>query len=83
MNIRSFIGGAFTAIAIATAIPAAAHEPAETVTPSFEQTIPNIPGKSVGPWLWIIHRQEHHSRTSTQNQLSFLPMSCLEKSSRR
>ncbi len=47
MKIRSFIGGAFTAIAIATAIPAAAHEPVETVTPSFEQVIPNIPGKSV------------------------------------
>lgn len=47
MNTKSFIGGALAAIAIATAMPAAAHAPAETVTPSFEQAIPNIPGKSV------------------------------------
>lgn len=49
MNARSFIGGACAAIAItiATATTAAAHEPAETVTPTFEKVIPNIPGKSV------------------------------------
>ena len=47
MNIRSTIGGAFAAIAIGAAMPALAHEPAETVTPSFEHAIPNIPGKSV------------------------------------
>ncbi len=47
MNIRSFIRGASAAVAIAVALPAAAHEPLETVTPSFEQVIPNIPGKSV------------------------------------
>ncbi len=47
MNIRSFIRGASAAVAIAVAMPAAAHEPVETVTPNFEQVIPNIPGKSV------------------------------------
>ncbi len=34
-----------TALALATI--AAAHPPAETVTPTFNQRIPNIPGKSV------------------------------------
>lgn len=47
MNIRSFIGGALAAIAIGAAMPALAHEPGETVTPTFEHAIPNIPGKSV------------------------------------
>src|SRR6187549_4184059 len=47
MKIRSVIGAAFAAIAIATAAPAAAHGVGEKVTPHFEQTIPNIPGKSL------------------------------------
>jgi quercetin dioxygenase-like cupin family protein len=46
MNIRSFIGVACAAVAIATAMPAAAQE-GETVTPYFNQAIPNIPGKSL------------------------------------
>jgi quercetin dioxygenase-like cupin family protein len=46
MNIRSFIGVPCAAVAIATAMPAAAQE-GETVTPYFNQAIPNIPGKSV------------------------------------
>jgi quercetin dioxygenase-like cupin family protein len=47
MKIRSVIGAAFAAIAIATAAPAAAHGVGEKVTQHFEQTIPNIPGKSL------------------------------------
>ena len=47
MNIRSFIGAACAAVAIATAMPAAAQGRGETVTPHFEQAIPNIPGKSL------------------------------------
>ncbi|MBZ9654447.1 cupin domain-containing protein [Phyllobacterium lublinensis] len=47
MNIRSFILSTTAAIAVATAVPAAAHKIDETVTPNFEQAIPNIPGKSV------------------------------------
>ena len=47
MNIRSIIGAACAAIAIATATPAAAHDVGEKVTPHFEQAIPNIPGKSL------------------------------------
>ena len=39
------IGVACAAVAIATAMPAAAQE-GETVTPYFNQAIPNIPGKS-------------------------------------
>jgi quercetin dioxygenase-like cupin family protein len=47
MKIRSIFGAACAAIAIATATPAAAHGVGETVTPHFQQTIPNIPGKSL------------------------------------
>ena len=47
MNIRSFIGVACAAVAIATAMPAAAQGRGETITPNFEQAIPNIPGKSL------------------------------------
>src|SRR5262245_18259653 len=46
MNTRSFIGVACAAVAIATAMPAAAQD-GETVTPYFNQAIPNIPGKSL------------------------------------
>ena len=46
MNIESFIGVACAAVAIATAMPAAAQV-GETVTLHFEQAIPNIPGKSL------------------------------------
>jgi hypothetical protein len=45
-NMSSFIGVACAAVAIATAMPAAAQV-GETVTPHFEQAIPNIPGKSL------------------------------------
>jgi hypothetical protein len=41
MKLRSIFGAAYAAIAIATAIPAAAHGVGETVTPHFQQTIPN------------------------------------------
>jgi quercetin dioxygenase-like cupin family protein len=47
MKMRSMLSAAYAAIAIATAAPAAAHGVGETVTPHFEQTIPNIPGKSL------------------------------------
>lgn len=47
MNIRSFTGVACAAVAIATAWPAAAQDGGETITPHFEQVIPNIPGKSL------------------------------------
>ena len=47
MKMRSILGAAYAAIAIAVAAPAAAHGVGETVTPHFEQTIPNIPGKSL------------------------------------
>ena len=47
MRIRTIIGAAYAAVAIATATPSAAHGVGEKVTPHFEQTIPNIPGKSL------------------------------------
>ena len=47
MNIKSFIGVARAAVAIATALPAAAQSRGETITPHFEQAITNIPGKSL------------------------------------
>ncbi|MCA1457264.1 cupin domain-containing protein [Bradyrhizobium sp. BRP22] len=47
MNMRSIFGAAYAAIAIATAMPVAAHGAGEKVTPQFQQAIPNIPGKSL------------------------------------
>jgi quercetin dioxygenase-like cupin family protein len=47
MNIRSFIGLACAAVAVASAMPAAAQDRGETITPHFEQAISNIPGKSL------------------------------------
>jgi quercetin dioxygenase-like cupin family protein len=34
-------------MAFGIAVPAAAHDATETVTPNFQHTIPNIPGKSL------------------------------------
>ncbi|MEZ0000344.1 quercetin dioxygenase-like cupin family protein [Sinorhizobium fredii] len=47
MNARSVIGAACAALSIAIAMPAAAHDLTETVTPHFEKAIPNIPGKTL------------------------------------
>ncbi|ULK96450.1 cupin domain-containing protein [Bradyrhizobium sp. I71] len=47
MKVPSILGAACAAIVIAGAAPSAAHGIGETVTPHFEQSIPNIPGKSV------------------------------------
>jgi quercetin dioxygenase-like cupin family protein len=47
MNIKSFIGIACAAAAIASVMPARAQGHGETVTTFFEQAITNIPGKSV------------------------------------
>ncbi|MHB9836440.1 carboxymuconolactone decarboxylase family protein [Paraburkholderia terrae] len=47
MNIRSFIGTACAAIAIASCLPASAQGTVETVTPNFNRAIPNVPGKSL------------------------------------
>lgn len=45
MNARLIIGAACAAIAIA--MPAAAHDPGEVVTPHFKEAISNIPGKTL------------------------------------
>ncbi|HET6159931.1 MAG TPA: cupin domain-containing protein [Dongiaceae bacterium] len=47
MNSRSILGAACAAVAITVALPAAAQDHGETVTPHFEHAIPNIPGKSL------------------------------------
>ncbi|MBB4185775.1 cupin domain-containing protein [Sinorhizobium terangae] len=47
MTIRPLIGAVGAALAIATAMPAAAHDLGETVTPHFEKAMPNIPGKTL------------------------------------
>ena len=48
MKIRTIIGAASAAIAIATAAPAFAHDHVgNKVTPNFAQAIPNITGKSL------------------------------------
>jgi len=46
MRIRTIIGTAYAAFAIVSAAPAAAQV-GQKVTPHFEQTISNIPGKSL------------------------------------
>ena len=47
MKMRSIFRAAYAVLAIAVAAPAAAPGVGETVTPHFQQTIPNIPGKSL------------------------------------
>ena len=47
MKIRTVIGAASAAFAIAILAPASAHDAGEKVTRNFEQAIPNIPGKSL------------------------------------
>jgi quercetin dioxygenase-like cupin family protein len=47
MKIRTVIGAASVAIAMATAAPASAHDAGDKVTPNFQQAIPNLPGKSL------------------------------------
>jgi hypothetical protein len=56
MKIRSLIGAACAAVAIATAT--AAHGVGEKVTPHFEQAIPNIPGKSLIAVVAVAHPRE-------------------------
>lgn len=47
MNIRHTIATLGSLAILACSIPAFAHGGDETVTPNFEQAIPNIPGKSL------------------------------------
>jgi quercetin dioxygenase-like cupin family protein len=47
LNIRSVVGAACAAIALAVSLPAIAHGGGESVTPNFDHAIPNIPGKSL------------------------------------
>ena len=47
MKIPSIFSAACAAIVIATAMPASAHDMGQTVTPTFNQSITNIPGKSL------------------------------------
>ena len=82
MNIRSFIGVACAAVAIATAMPAAAQV-GETITLHFEQAIPNIPGKSLIAQFVDYAPGGRRFRTPTQNRLSSSRTFCLEKSSHR
>ncbi len=47
MNIRSVVGVACAAIALAFTMPANADGTGATVTPNFAHALPNIPGKSL------------------------------------
>jgi quercetin dioxygenase-like cupin family protein len=47
MKTLSIFGAACAAIIIAAALPASAHDMGQTVTPTFQQPITNIPGKSL------------------------------------
>ncbi|TXR46499.1 cupin domain-containing protein [Phyllobacterium endophyticum] len=47
MTPRFLMAATYASLAIATAMPAAAEGKGETVTPHSQQSIPNIPGKSL------------------------------------
>lgn len=47
MNMKLSVGAACFAAAIATSMSTLAEGRGETITPHFEQAIPNIPGKSL------------------------------------
>lgn len=47
MNVKLLVGAACFAAAIATSSATLAEGRGETITPHFEQAIPNIPGKSL------------------------------------
>ncbi len=48
MKVRTIVAATCAVLALAVAGPALAHDgQAETVTPKFDQAIPNIPGKSL------------------------------------
>ncbi|MFC0402149.1 cupin domain-containing protein [Paraburkholderia rhizosphaerae] len=47
MNMRSVIRASLTAVALSAALPAMADGSGQTVTPTFNHAIPNIPGKSL------------------------------------
>ena len=46
-NMKSLVCAACVGVATAIAMPVAAQNRLETITPEFEQAIPNIPGKSL------------------------------------
>jgi quercetin dioxygenase-like cupin family protein len=48
-TLTSALAGAAAVFAVAVTMPAIAHDASETVTPQFDQAIPNIPGKSLIP----------------------------------
>jgi hypothetical protein len=84
MKIRTIIGAASAAIAIATAAPASAHEDVgDKVTPNFAQAIPNIPGKSLIAVIVDYPPGGPRLRILTQIRRSFAPTSFPEVSSRR
>ncbi len=82
MNIRSLSGVACAAVAIATAMPAAAQD-GETVTPYFNQAIPNIPGKSLVAQLVDYAPGGASAPHAMQNRLLSSRTFYLEKSSHR
>jgi quercetin dioxygenase-like cupin family protein len=48
MNVRTIVAATCAGLAFAAAGPSSAHDgQTETVTPKFDQAIPNIPGKSL------------------------------------
>ena len=47
MKTNLLVGATFFAAAIVASVPTLAEGQGETITPHFEQAIPNIPGKSL------------------------------------
>lgn len=47
MTLKSLLGAAGATLILTAGLQATAHDLRETVTPAFEEIIPNIPGKSL------------------------------------
>ena len=82
-KILTVLGTAFAALAMATSAPASAHDVGDNVTLTFQEAIPNIPGKSLTAFVVDYPPVGNRLRMSMENRLSSTPTSFPEKSSRR
>jgi hypothetical protein len=83
VKVQTLVAAAHAALAIATNSTAFAHDIGDKVTPNFEQSIANIPGKSLVAVVVDYPPNAASFRTRTQDRPSFTPTSFPEKFSRR
>ena len=83
MNIRSFIGVACAAVAIATQCLLLLKTAAKRSRRTSSRRYPIFPANHWSPRSLTMRRGERRLRTPTQNRLSSSPTFCLEKSSHR